>query len=507
MSLKKTVHRLLAAAAALVMAFTVVTPAFAATITVSNPVAGETYTAYKLFDVSSDGSGHYSYSTDSGELKNMLSSEGAQAVGVTITFTKASNADIWYVSGLENEAESAALAKYIHTNWETLKQYLGNAHESSIETDELTGAKTVKIDTETDTGYFYVTSSLGSLCALNTVQTAETINEKNTVPSIEKFVKEDGTSGEYTNRATIDITDDVDYQLKVNTGSNLAGHGTGIDKNYEITDLLPEGFSLSEDCQLKVYVDNPTDGSWDKDIDYTTGYDPETRTLTVTLLSGGKLGEIGQDTDIYIEYTATVSEPDSVEIAENGNTNTATLEYGDQHDDADATVFTYAVTDGFVKRDGASEDKADPLAGATFVVSRDNDGKYATFSGGFLTGWVDSADAVGTALQTNDSGLITAKGLDAGTYTLEEIAAPAGYNLLKDKVIMTISEETGDVTYRYAGSPEDEAGNHLDVVDETGSELPSTGGMGTTALYAVGAVLVVGAGVTLVVRRRAHHEA
>ena len=76
---------------------------------------------------------------------------------------------------------------------------------------------------------------------------------------------------------------------------------------------------------------------------------------------------------------------------------------------------------------------------------------------------------------------------DDDDYKLEEIQAPTGYNKLKNTVSIDVKADDTSV---------------VDVENETGAELPSTGGIGTTIFYVVGAVLVIGAGVLLVSRRR-----
>lgn len=43
---------------------------------------------------------------------------------------------------------------------------------------------------------------------------------------------------------------------------------------------------------------------------------------------------------------------------------------------------------------------------------------------------------------------------------------------------------------------------HIDIVNNSGATLPETGGIGTTIFYAAGALLVVGAGVLLVTKKR-----
>jgi LPXTG-motif cell wall-anchored protein len=110
---------------------------------------------------------------------------------------------------------------------------------------------------------------------------------------------------------------------------------------------------------------------------------------------------------------------------------------------------------------------------------------------------------------TGSDGIIKLTGLKEGTYTFTEIQAPDGYNLLKDPITVTITSNvtTTDATFAWTGS--DNVTNKSDgtftfnVANNSGTELPSTGGIGTTIFYIVGGLLLVGAAIVLVARRKA----
>ena len=98
-----------------------------------------------------------------------------------------------------------------------------------------------------------------------------------------------------------------------------------------------------------------------------------------------------------------------------------------------------------------------------------------------------------TEYTSNAQGAVTAfTGLGNGTYTLVESTVPSGYN------------KAADSTFTIAGNDYTTANleQATTVVNNSGSVLPSTGGMGTTIFYIIGAILVIGAGVVLVTRRR-----
>lgn len=113
----------------------------------------------------------------------------------------------------------------------------------------------------------------------------------------------------------------------------------------------------------------------------------------------------------------------------------------------------------------------------------------------------------------DEGGHVTFSGLGAGKYTLKETKTPDGYNTIKD-IEFTIDWEVGSKSFVIAENVDDNQNNNVDItsdgdnifsikiVNYAGSLLPSTGGTGTTILYILGAILVVGAGILLVVRRR-----
>lgn len=511
----KLAKRILTAGVALALTLGLNIPAFAATITVENAVDGETYTAYKLFDVThgagADGvlnndDDTYAYYTSSETLKNAL--EGANA---GLTFTQAEGTGNWYVSGGVN---AATLAEYINTHWDdTFKNLL-----TAAGTGEASN-KTASIDTNGQTGYFFVDSSLGSLCILKTADANVTVEEKNSLPSISKTVLEDSTSA-WGETATIDgEVDTIYYKLTVNTGTGYAGLGNGVDSDYTITDVLPAGIAYNENS-IKLPDGWTVYNEETKSGDYTVSYAADTHTLTI-ILKASKLAGLGQNKNIEITYDADAKDvAGNLTVGTTGHTNTVTLSYKNHNFTDNAVVKTYdlgTTTDGtptITKVDGSETPVK--LQGVKFVLSKtvtvpaEGEGEpttttvFATFDqSNYLTGWVDSQDDA-TELVTDSNGNIKAYGLDADTYILTETETLPGYNLLDDTITVVI-DESGNETYKLTSST-DAPKDTITVVNEAGSQLPSTGGMGTTILYIAGAALVLGAGVTLVVRRRMNSD-
>lgn len=107
-----------------------------------------------------------------------------------------------------------------------------------------------------------------------------------------------------------------------------------------------------------------------------------------------------------------------------------------------------------------------------------------------------------TEITTTDTGKFSIQGLKPGTYWLEEIAAPKGYNKLAKRIKVEIKD---DGTFVVDGKDKNDKGHpisQVNVENKTGTVLPSTGGAGTTMIYLVGAVLVLGSGVVLATKRR-----
>ena len=205
---------------------------------------------------------------------------------------------------------------------------------------------------------------------------------------------------------------------------------------------------------------------------------------------------------IVISYTATLNE--NAVIAGEGNPNTSKVSYGDSGNtkytpDSQTKTYTWDV-DVFKYTMNGETEKA--LAGATFTLSKNADGSnpIALVSEGNNVYRVAKTGETGTVTEitTDATGKFTIKGLDADTYYLTETAAPAGYNMLSGPVTVVIGEN-GVVN----GTTEAPQGvDEVKVLNQSGTELPSTGGIGTTIFYVLGAALVIVAGVLLVTRKR-----
>ena len=100
--------------------------------------------------------------------------------------------------------------------------------------------------------------------------------------------------------------------------------------------------------------------------------------------------------------------------------------------------------------------------------------------------------------------MIAVEGLDADTYYLEETKAPGGYNKLAGPVEVEISHTVTDEGVHMTHTLKQDTTNveKVEIENKSGTELPETGGIGTTIFYVLGSILVIGAVVLLITKKR-----
>lgn len=495
----KYIKKLMTLLAVLTLALAMAVPAFAAsgtasstgTITIDNAVTGTTYKAYRIFDLES-----YDTNKDVYSYKLNTNWKDFPAYSTTIDSNTVSAADFFSVNS----------AGYIE--WKDAKKDAGAdfaklakafAVEKSIACD---GTKTATDATVTFTdltlGYYLVDTSLGSLCSLNTTAPSVTIKEKNSDTTIEKKIVITGTTGdEKVDSNSAGIGDTVNFSITITVKD-------GAPKNYVLHDKL-SGLTFDPDS-LEVKVGTT---KLIANTDYTLETNPTDGDSFDVNFTNGKL----QTNDVVVvTYSATVAT--DAAIAGAGNTNKAKLEYNGKHSTEEETT-TYVWKLNVHKYALDSKNKEVTLSGAKFVLYRmDGDTKeYAKLTNNKIDGWVtDKGDA--TTLETNGAGDILIEGLNVGTYYLEETEAPVGYNKLTEPIevkITATSDATGvseTVEYRNQNdstyTPATDA--TVKVLNKAGTQLPSTGGIGTTLFYVIGGGLMAVAAVLLVTKKRMNNK-
>lgn len=285
---------------------------------------------------------------------------------------------------------------------------------------------------------------------------------------------------------------------------------------YKITDTMSAGLTLVADSiEIKV------NGS-----DYTT-VTPDTSTAgTITIDFSSQInhdektdGTLNPGDVIVITYSATVNDKAVGKVSDN----TASLQYSnDPTTDGTGTPASIEekayVTNGNIVVDKfVSGTEALKLANAKFKLYKlgENDVHlyYMVGTDGKVTFEEETDDLKGVEVTTNAQGEANFAGLPAGTYYLVETEAPAGYNLMTEAKEVVIPEVKVDQDGLHEGdgtntkpAAEISLKKTVEVPNEKGTQLPATGGMGTTIFYVAGAVLLLGAGVVLVTKKRAENS-
>ena len=298
----------------------------------------------------------------------------------------------------------------------------------------------------------------------------------------------------------------------------------GNPTEYVLHDTMTKGLKF-DSTSVKVYLHRDRAGSENRFSAYLTAdtdYELVTSTSDKCTFEIKFLKPLMPYDSIQVTYSATVTTDAAIGTAGNGND--TVLKYGVNGETEHSSTKTYVWEMGVHKYTNLGEsDKDHALADAEFRLYKKDSttNQYATFvetdantSVYKLTGWTNNADEA-TKVKTPASGNIKLEGLDAGTYYLEETTAPTGYNKLADPIEVIIERNLptdsteaatfGGQTIKY-GSTATDADHLVRVLNNRGTTLPSTGGIGTTIFYVVGGGLMVAAIVLLVTKKRMENK-
>ena len=279
----KHTKKLIVALCAVVCAFAMAVPAFAATIEVQDVLDGETYTAYKILNYTDNGKeendravSYYLTADEYTAMHTVLEAAGFH-------FTQSADKTQWYVDNAEG-FDPAAAAAYLGEHVADLGNALGKF--------EATGADGKAVFTDLGTGYYFVTSSMGTLCALHEDGEIATAVEKNTMITDAKTVDESSANAQ--------VGDVLNYTITLTDGK-----GTNLPAT--VTDTLSKGLTYNADAKASINggAATPITGEVTPQTDGSTKVVYTFDAATMTALEEGQ--------KIVITYTATVNADASID--------------------------------------------------------------------------------------------------------------------------------------------------------------------------------------------------
>lgn len=465
----KNIKKLFGLLFAFVFALVQVNAAGNGTITVEKAVVGETYSIYRVLDLETydKTNNHYIYRANA-DFKAFVESTEASAY----LEAKNENGNTYYVwQGDATDARAQEFAKLA----------FNYAENNSIKPVASTNATSTTVEFKNlDLGYYLMSSTTAEkdarLLSLTTTDPDATTKEKNTLtPDVDKEVEEKGTYGK-TNDAS--IGDTVNFKATITAGAGYT--------DYKLRDKMSAGLTFNTNSVVVKIGDTVVDSS-----NYTVRTDVSGYTFVIEF-KNEYIVTLPKNTVITVTYSAILNENAIVEGE--GNPNVLDLAYGDTNTPEKKTI-TYSYAFDVIKIDGKERTQ---LTGAEFRLydakTNGNEIKVVLVDATSNTYRVARANETGVTIKADKATIL---GLDAGTYYLEEVVAPTGYNKLTSRVEIIISKINNDNTFSRFST---------NVENYTGSKLPETGGIGTTLFLTLGSILVIGFGLLLVTKLKVYKE-
>ena len=480
---------------ALVMVFALATTAFAAENTTISAPEGSTRT-YEVYQI-------FTGDLHEGVLSNIK--WGKNGTGTEETAVDQTTLDaLAAVNGKSDTEKLTEIQKYVKLDSEKFGT-VSNGNPLTVPT----GYYLIKDNGPVNDGEaysLYVVQVVGPTTISPKVGT--TTSDKKVDDKNDSNTTEDATT--WQDSADYDIGDAVPFKLSATIAQDYANYTHGYKLTFHDEEAAGLTFNASS---VKVYVDGEEITSGFTVVTENLGDDC---TFEVRFANLKDIASVEAGSIISVEYTSTLN--DQAVIGSTGNKNTSHVSYtnnpndeqtgegGKTRDDA-VIVFTYKTIVNKVTKNPNYDPKVEgseeyiPLKGAGFTLYKKNaSGIY---------------EAVGSELKGEDMTTFTWSGLDDGDYKLVETTTPSGYNTIAD-IEFTISagHVDGDIPYLNTLSGNVASGTatftavvndgslSTDVVNNSGAQLPSTGGMGATIFYVLGSVLVIGAAVLLVTKKR-----
>lgn len=486
----------------LMLIVSLATTAFAANITFTAGAPGAEYTAFRLL--------------------NATHSTEANSYAYTVNPTY--KAVLKEVTGITTDKDEDIVAHISALDTNGIRAFADAVYAKIKDMDADATTKTDVMENLAEGYYLIAETALGetdndtySLVMLDTLGKENiTVKTKESYPTVDKKVLETNDSSNRVEHqdslkeyASHDIGDNVTFQI---SGTVSGSYDQYRNYYYSFEDTMSAGLTFNNDIKVTV-------GSTDITDHFTITHDDHSFTANANLKD---ISLITHSSVIVLTYTAQLNE--NAVSGTTGNTNTVHLEF--QND-------PYATEDP--EEPGTTpEDITVVFTFDTIVNKVDSNNKPLEGAGFTLYKWSKNDQQwLPVGEEIKDVTKFRFEGLDEGRYALTETTVPDGYNKAEDFEFRIVAEydTTKDpvelvgikVTDMYgdvissadAGAAEGgkavkvtfnvtlgEGEISTNIVNKTGTELPTTGGMGTTLIYAVGGILVLAAIILLVTKKR-----
>ena len=504
-SMKKAMKKLMAALLAVAMVCAMAIPAFAdgssststaavTKYTITAPKNGHTYEIYQIFTGDYDAL-QPSMLTNIKWGKNGTGTAGdavEQTVLDALSAVASSASDKAKLDVIENYVKLDTTPVAIVTNGSSV-EVVGGYYLIKDKDGSLSGSEPYTT---------YLVSVVGHVI----------INPKsNDVPEFKKKLKDTNDStgdvSDWQDSADYDIGDDIPFRLQGTVPEDYDSYKTYY---YAFHDVEEKGLTF-DPSSVEVHLGDEN-GAIIPNTDYKVltkkdGTTSDTEcTFEIVFDDLKKVSGVTADSTITVTYKSQLN--DSAVLGAQGNVNKAKLEYSNNpRGNGTGTtpwdnviVFTYKVVVNKV------DQNRQPLEGAEFTLTKKlKDG---------------TENVIPMKIDTSNKALFTLSGLDDGVYTLTETVTPAHYNTIspitftvnadhtitweadpRNTVLTSLSGNTasGEITFTHN---ETDGSLTTDVVNNIGTTLPGTGGIGTTIFYVIGGGLMVAAAILLITKKR-----